>query len=142
MVTAWRSRLADIDIKIVTEIEGLAELEEAFTEGSKRAVKKFLRRVEMRAAKPLVREAKETAPYETGNLEMEIHRQSVVSDGALTVRVGPSQDAFYGLMQEFGAPEAHVPALHWLENAARDVQDEVLEEYYEALKDGLEDMKA
>lgn len=133
--------MADLDIEVVTNIEGLDELEEAFTNGSKRAVKKFLRKVEMQAAKPLVASAKQYAPYDTGHLEMDIHRESVVSDGALTVRVGPGKDTFYGQFQEFGAPEANVPALHWLENSARAVQDEVLQEYYDALAEGLEDMK-
>jgi HK97 gp10 family phage protein len=133
--------MADMDIEIVTNIEGLDELEEAFTEGSKRAVKSFLRGVEFRAAKPLVDSAKEFAPRNTGTLANEIHRQTVVSDGALTVRVGPSEEAFYGMFQEFGAPEANVKALHWLENSARAVQDEVLEKYYEELTNALEDMK-
>lgn len=133
--------MADMDIEIVTNIEGLDELEEAFTNGSKRAVKKFLRHVEMHAALVLMKSAKEFAPYETGFLEGEIHRQTVQSDGALTVRVGPSQDAFWGLIQEFGAPDRNVPALHWLENSARAVQDQVLNEYIEGLNDGLEDMK-
>jgi HK97 gp10 family phage protein len=131
--------MADLDLEIVTNIEGLDELEEAFTNGAKRAVKKFLRRVEMRAAKPLVESAKQYAPYRTGDLEMDIHRQSVTSDGALTLRIGPSQETFYGLIQEFG--DAHLPALHWLENSARAVQDEVLQEFYDALNEGLEDMK-
>lgn len=133
--------MADVDIEIVTNIEGLDELEEAFTEGSKRCVKKFLRKVEMQAAKPLVESAKQFAPYDTGKLEMDIHRESVVSDGVLTVRVGPGKEAFYGQFQEFGAPEANIPALHWLENSARAVQDEVLEAYTDALQEGLEDMK-
>jgi HK97 gp10 family phage protein len=133
--------MADIDLEMVTNIEGLDELEEAFTSGSRRAVKKFLRKVEMNAAKVLVESAKQFAPYDTGHLDGDIHRMSVVSDDALTVRVGPSQDTFYGLMQEFGAPEANVPALHWLENSAREVQDKVLDEYYEGLREGLEDMK-
>lgn len=131
--------MSDLDIEIVTNIEGLDELEEAFTEGAKRAVKKFLRAVEMRASKPIVEAAKQTAPYRTGALEMDIHRESKVSDGSLTLRIGPSAETFYGLIQEFG--DAHVPALHWLENAARSVQDEVLQEFYDALKEGLEDMK-
>ena len=131
--------MADLDLEIVTNIEGLDELEEAFTNGAKRAVKKFLRHVEMQAAKPIIEAAKQTAPYRTGDLSMDIHRQSVTSDGAITLRIGPSQETFYGLIQEFG--DAHVPALHWLENAARSAQDEVLQEFYDALKEGLEDMK-
>lgn len=133
--------MADIGITIVTDIEGLDDLEEAFTEGSKRAVKKFLRRVEMKAAKVLVKSAENFAPKETGRLMDDIHRQTKQGDGSLTVRVGPSQNTFYGMFQEFGAPEANVPAKHWLENSARAVQDQVLQEYHDALTAGLEDMK-
>jgi HK97 gp10 family phage protein len=133
--------MADLDVKIVTDIEGLDELEEAFTNGSKRAVKKFLRKVEMKAAKVLVDSAKEFAPYETGHLEGDMHRQVIQGDGTLTVRVGPSKDTFYGMFQEFGAPEANVPALHWLEQSAKAVEPKVLEEYVEAVNEGLEDMK-
>jgi HK97 gp10 family phage protein len=130
-----------MDVEVITEISGLEELEEAFTEGSKRAVKKFLRHVEMQAANVLVKSAEESAPYFTGALEADIHRQSVLSDGALTVRVGPSQETFYGLIQEFGCPEKNIPAQHWLETSARSVQDEVLEEFISGLNEGLEDMK-
>ena len=133
--------MADVDIEIVTNIEGLDELEEAFTEGSKRAVKKFLTRVEKRAAKILKDALSEEAPYETGRLSEDIHIQSVTGQGALTVRVGPSSDAYYGIFQEFGAPEAHVPALHWMEDTAKEHQDEVLDAYMQAVTDGLEDMK-
>lgn len=133
--------MADMDIEIVTNIEGLEELEEAFQEGSRRTVQQFLRGVEMKAAKPLMDSAKAFAPYETGHLEADIHRQSVLSDGALTVRVGPGPETFYGMFQEFGAPEANVPALHWLENSARAVQDQVLEVYYAELSNALQKMK-
>jgi HK97 gp10 family phage protein len=133
--------MADIDIEVVTNIEGLDEMEEAFTAGSRRAVKKFLRKVEMNAAKVLVDSAEQFAPKREGDLADDIHRQTVQSDGALTVRVGPSQQTFWGMFQEFGAPEANVSALHWLENSARAVQNEVLEEYYDGLREGLEDMK-
>lgn len=132
-----------IEITVVTNIEGLDELEEAFTQGSKRAVKKFLRRVEMRAANILVESAEECAPYRTGELESDIHRQSVLDSraGTMTVRVGPSKQTFYGLMQEIGIPSENVPALHWLENSARAKQDAVLQEYCDALTEGLEAMK-
>jgi HK97 gp10 family phage protein len=133
--------MADMEIEIVTNIEGLDELEEAFLEGSKRAVKKFLRHVEMKAAKILVDSAERNAPRESGDLSEDIHRQTKQSDGALTVRVGPSRETFYGLIQEFGSLEANIPAQHWLENSARAVQDEVLEEFYSGLTEGLNDMK-
>jgi HK97 gp10 family phage protein len=134
--------MADVSIEIVTEIEGLDELEKAFTEGSKRAVKKFLRSVEMKAAKLLMDSARAYAPYDTGFLDSQIHRETVVtSDGALTVRVGPSSEGFYGMFSEFGAPEANVPAQHWLENSARAVQDDVLDKYMEVLGEALDEMK-
>jgi HK97 gp10 family phage protein len=134
--------MADMGIEIVTNIEGLDELEEAFTEGSKRAVKKFLRSVEMKAAKILMDSAKEYAPQDTGFLADDIHRQTVLtSDGSLTVCVGPSSDGFYGMFQEFGAPDRNVPALHWLETSAKAVQDDVMDKYMEVLTEALQDMK-
>jgi HK97 gp10 family phage protein len=131
--------VADVDITIVTEIEGLDELEEAFTTGSKRMVKKFLSRVERRAAKVLKDSASETAPFYHGDLADDIHIQIIQGDGTLTARVGPSKNTFYGLFDEFGT--AHQGAQHWLEQSARDVQDEVLDEYNEGVREGLEDMK-
>ena len=133
--------MADVDIEIVTEIEGLDELEEAFTNGSARAVRRFLQRVQGKAADILVESAQDNAPYAEGDLADDIHKQFVQGDGAFTVRVGPSKETFWGLIQEFGAPERNVPALHWLENSAKEVQDQVLDEYYAGLSDGLEDMK-
>lgn len=131
--------MADIEITMVTNVEGLEELEEALNAGPKRTVAKFLRRVEMKASKILVDSAEEYAPYLTGHLEGDIHRMSVLSDGALTVRVGPSQQTFYGLIQELG--DEHVAAQHWLENSARAVQSEVLDTYHEELTEALKEMK-
>lgn len=133
--------MADPELRIITDIEGLDVVEEAFTEGSKRAVRKLLRGVEMKAAKLLMDSAKEFAPYETGHLEGDIHRETKMGDGSLTVRVGPSKQTFWGLIQEMGSPEAHVPALHWMENSARAVEDLVLDTFLAELQSGLEDMK-
>ena len=95
----------------------------------------------MDAAKVLVRALEEGAPFDDGELAGSIKRQTVMGDGTLTVRVGPDQAHFYGAMQEWGAPEIGVPAQHWAEEAAKSVQDEVLENYYDGLREGLEDMK-
>jgi HK97 gp10 family phage protein len=133
--------MADLDIEIVTNISGLEELEEALTEGSKRAVTKFLRKVEKQAGKILKDALSEEAPYAEGNLSSDIHMESKTEGGALTVRIGPGREGFYGIFQEFGAPEAHVPALHWMELTAKEHQQEVLESYMQALTEGLEDMK-
>ena len=133
--------MADINIQMVTEIDGLAELEEALTSGSKRAAQKFLTRAEKKAARVLKDALSQEAPYDTGALSEDIHIQSVRSEGALTVRVGPSKETFYGMFQEFGAPEANVPAQHWMEDTAKEHQDEVLQEFMDALTEGLQDMK-
>lgn len=128
-----------VGVEVVANIEGLDELEEAFTHGSKRAVKKFLRRVEMRAARVLKVALSEEAPYDTGDLSEDIHVQTVQGNGILTVRIGPSKDTFYGMFQEFGT--IHVPAQHWMELTAKEHEDEVLQEYMDALNDGLQKMK-
>ena len=135
--------MADIGIQVVTNIEGLDELEEALVNGSKKTAKKFLRGVEMKAATILVKSAKAYAPYETGQGEASIHKQTVVDtqEGSMTVRVGPSSIGFYLMFQEFGAPDANITALHWLENSAVAVQDEVLETYMSELGDSLDEMK-
>lgn len=128
-----------VGITIVAQIEGLDELEEAFTAGSKRAVRKFLQRVEQRAAKVLRMALSEEAPYDTGALSEDIHIQTLQGDGTLTVRVGPSKRTFYGMFQEFGT--IHTPAQHWMELTAKEHQDEVLHEYIDAVTDGLQQMK-
>ena len=134
--------MADIDIQVVTDIEGLDALEMALLEGGPKAARKFMRQVEKRPAKVLKDALSEEAPYETGQLSEVIHTQSITSDGALTVRVGPSKDGFYGLFQEFGAPEANVPAQHWMETTAKEHQDEVLQEFMDAVSEGLKEVTA
>lgn len=130
-----------MDAQIITNVEGLAELEEAFTEGSKRAIFRFLMGVELKAADILVAAAKQNAPYEDGDLESSIGKQVTKAGGAVGVRVGPTKAGWYGLVQEFGAPEINQPAQHWLEEAAKGVADEVWDAFYNGLTKGLEDMK-
>jgi len=132
--------MADINIELVTNLDGLDVLEAVLNEGSPRAAKKYLRRAEMKGTKILVDALETAAPVESGKLETEIGRQTVLTEDALTVRVGPSQNAFYGGMQEWGAPEAGVAATHWAERAARGVESRVLEEFYTALQEGLDSM--
>lgn len=127
--------------EVTVTLTGLDELEEAFTVGSERAMRRFLRNAEMKAAKVLQDTASANAPYAEGNLSEHIRRQSVQSEDGVRVRVGPDREAFYGTFQEFGAPEAGVPALHWLEDSAKECQDEVLEELTAAFQIGLQEMK-
>jgi HK97 gp10 family phage protein len=133
--------MADIGIDIRTDVQGLEELEEAFTDGSKRAIVKFLRKVEKGAAKVLKDALSADAPYKEGFLSDDIHIMSIVGDGLLTVRVGPGKEGFYGIFQEFGAPEANVPAQHWMELTAKEHQEEVLQQYMDGCTEGLQDMK-
>lgn len=135
--------MADIDIEIVTDIEGLLELEGALIIGGPKAAKKFLRQVEAKAAKVLQTSAKEYAPYRDGDLEEDINVQIITTPDVMTARVGPSQQTWYGLVQEIGATLQNggtVQALHWLEDSARAVQSEVLQEYYQAVNDGIAEM--
>ena len=132
--------MADLDLQIITNIEGLDELERDFINGGPRAVKKFLTRVEKRAAKLLQTALSENAPYLTGDLSEDIHIQVVQAPGALVCRIGPSQDTFYGLMQEFGTVTG-TPALHWMELTAKENQDAVLQEYMDAVTESLQDIK-
>ena len=133
--------MADLDMEIVTEIEGLDELEAALLIGGPKAAKAFLRRVEKKAAVVLQNAAKANAPVMDGELEDDINVQIVTDAGGMTARVGPSQQTWYGLVQEIGAPSENVPALHWLEMAARGVQTEVQEEYINAVTESLNEMK-
>ena len=133
--------MADLDIELVTQIEGLDELEAALVTGGPKAAKAFLRRVEKKAAVVLQKSAKEYAPYRDGDLEGDINIQIVTDPGGMTARVGPSRETWYGLVQEIGAPSENVPALHWLEDSARAVETEVLDEYNQALTDSLNEMK-
>lgn len=131
----------DIELEVIANIEGLEELEESLTQGSRRAAKKFLQRAHTRAGKILQESAEENAPYQEGDLAGEIYIDTTTNNDGMLTRVGPTKSVFWGLIQEFGAPEANVPALHWLEESAKEVKDEVLAEYMQALDDGLQDMK-
>jgi len=133
--------MADMDVTIVTNIEGLDEFEAACIEGSPRAVAKFLRTVHKTAAKVLKTSAELNAPIETGNLDRHIGVSTTTNTEGMLTRVGPDRSAFYGTFPEWGAPEHNVPATHWLENSAKAVQGEVLERYHEALALGLEELK-
>jgi HK97 gp10 family phage protein len=128
------------DIEVVTNITGLDELETTLNEGGKQAAVKFLRKVEKTAARIFQTAAEGTAPYDTGNLAENIGIGSSLLGDTLTVRVGPRPAAFYGLFQEFGAPEAHVPAQHWLSRAFDETKDEALNEVVNTATETLNDL--
>lgn len=130
------------DPKIVTvHVEGLAELEESLLAGGPRVAKTFLRRVQLKVGRPLKVHLSEEAPYESGALSEDIHMMTITTDGAMTLRIGPSKRTFWGMIQEFGAAEANVPAQHWAELTAVRYQDETLENYFKALEESLKEIK-
>lgn len=133
--------MADIGIEITCDIEGLDELEAALLEGAPKMAKKFLRQVHSRAGNLLKESAEGNAPHHTGELAGDIHTQTTTSKDGMLTRVGMSRETFWGLFQEFGAPEANVTGQHWLEQSAVEVQDQVLDEYIQAVDDGLSEMK-
>jgi HK97 gp10 family phage protein len=126
------------DIEIITNISGLDELERTLTEGGKRAAKNFLRKVEKTAAKIFQSNAENTAPVDTGFLSDHINVSSRVQGDTLTVQVGPSPKAFYGLFQEFGTEDQ--PAQHWLNRAFEESKDEALTELINTATEMLNDI--
>lgn len=130
-----------MSIEVFTEIEGLDELEDALVNGAPRMAKKFLGRVHKKAGEILVESASEKAPYQEGDLAGEIYANTTTNKDGMYTRVGPTKQVFWGLIQEIGSAEANVPALHWLEHSAEEVQDQVLDVYVQAIDDGLNEMK-
>jgi HK97 gp10 family phage protein len=126
------------DIEIIVNIEGLDELERTLTEGGRKSVKRFLRAVEKKAARVLQAAAEENAPVETGVLAESIKIASRISGDQLTVSVGPSPDAFYGMFQEFGTE--FQPAQHWLSMSFEDAKEEALDTFIREAAASLEEM--
>lgn len=132
--------MADRDMEIVPNITGLAEFEKAMLEGSPRMAKKFMARVHREAAALLVESAEDNAPYQEGYLASEIHYSTTTDKEGMLTRVGPGKEVFWGLIQEVGASEANVPALHWLQRSAELVEKEVLAVYLQAIQNGLDEL--
>ena len=114
------------------EIEGLAELSQLLTELAPRAAKRYLGRCAEKATQPLLDAMADTVPVHIGILEESFttKKRYTNDDGGdattLELQVGPTRQAFWGSLQEFGAPEAHVPATHWMGRAWESSKDECL----------------
>jgi len=126
------------DIEIITNLEGLDELEKTLTSGSKGAVKRFLRAGEKKAARVIQAAAIDNAPELTGVLKENIKVSSSVSGDTLNVRVGPSPEAFYGIFQEFGTE--FQPGQHWLSISFDESKDEALGVFLSEATDSLQEM--
>lgn len=103
------------------EIEGLAELSALLTEKTPQAAKRYLSKASDAAVAVLAPALKESAPVEVGVLEESIvSKKTFTNDGdetTMVTDVGPLRSIYYGSFQEWGAPGAGVPALHWMTRA-------------------------
>jgi len=128
--------------EIKCTIEGLEGLEDALRNAPKKMAVKFVRNANKTGANILKEAIANAAPVDTGFLSEHIGIQSKVTsgdEGSLTTHVGPTNQAFYGIFEEFGANGR--PGLHFMEHAAERVQDEVVEAYVNECNDRLEDLK-
>lgn len=133
--------MADEVVTTTVTVEGLDELEESLIAGGPRVAKAFLRKVQSKVARILRQHLSDEAPYESGELSEDIHIQNVLTDGALTTHIGPSKRTFWGYIQEFGAPEANVPAQHWAEMTAIRHEEETRDNYIKVMTESLQEMK-
>jgi HK97 gp10 family phage protein len=127
------------DIEIVTDIQGLDELEATLTEGSRKAALKFLRNAEKKAARPVLDAQRMTVPIDYGDLLEALKISSSTRGDTLTVRVGPDKSQNYiGRFTEFGTIDQ--PAQHWMSRAFDASKESALDAFIEVATDSLEEM--
>lgn len=124
------------------EISGLDRLELALRDEMKNVAKKVLRQAGKRAGAIWVEAIEENAPVLTGHLEANIAMSSRAEsgeDGSMTIAVGPTKDAFYGIFDEFGTSKQ--AAKPFMRPAFEAHQDDVLAVFVDELWNALEDLK-
>jgi HK97 gp10 family phage protein len=111
-------------------IEGLNELSTMLTEIAPASAKRYMRKA-LGAGADVVQEAAETTvPVDVGILEESIVQKASFSDDddagttTLTVDIGPTKQAFWGSLQEFGT--RFQQGQHWLGRAWESCKGEVL----------------
>jgi len=126
------------------EIQGLAELSVLLTEQTPAAAKRYLGRCADRAAEPLLAAMAGTVPRGIGILEESFTtKKSFANDGdqtTLVLEVGPTKQAFWGSMQEFGTSTE--PAQHWFGRAFESSKDEILDVFVEEAQNLIQDLGA
>jgi HK97 gp10 family phage protein len=90
----------------------------------------------MGAAGVIQRAAKQTAPVAGGTLKAEIVRRRRRGGNGVTVQVGPTRDAFWGMFQEFGTKH-HAPR-PWLRPAFEENKAEALDKMGKSLGRAIE----
>jgi HK97 gp10 family phage protein len=104
---------------------------------------KYVRKAIKAGAKIVQERIADSAPVNTGFLSEHIKVATQVKsgdDGSMTAHVGPAPQAYYGLFQEFGANGK--PGLHFMEQAAVDTKDDVIDAFKATALETLADLKA
>jgi|SRR5579863_1499575 len=120
-------------------IEGLDELEQKLRDETKKVAVATLRRASKDAASIWEVAIAARAPALTGFLRTQITMSSKAKggdEGKITVMVGPSKKAYYGIFQEFGT--RYMRAKPFMRPAFEETKDEVLNKFVEDLKEELE----
>jgi len=125
-------------------IDGLSRLSEMLTNIAPTKAKRKMREALSEGADVVQNAAEESAPVYIGYLEESIVQKGSWESGegttTLTVDIGPTKKAFWGMFQEFGTqdvsgttkkgkPFHHTaqPAQHWLTRSWEGSRDEVLD---------------
>jgi HK97 gp10 family phage protein len=127
------------------EIEGLEKLSDMLSNIAPTAARRYMRKAVGTGATIVQGELKESAPAHIGVLEESIVQKaswdtSDDSSEILTVDIGPTKQAFWGMFQEFGTQDVvgvdkngkkfhHTaqPAQRWMTNAWLGCRDRVLD---------------
>lgn len=105
-------------MKVELRVAGLSELKRKLERVQVHARGRVISAALMRAAEPIRRDAEANAPKRTGRLGRGMQKDVLeTSPTSAIVAVGPEEDEFYGVFQEFGAPGQNVPAQPFLEPA-------------------------
>lgn len=121
-------------------ITGLDKLTDNLSQGSARAAKNFLRRIERKAAQPILEAQQEHVPVRDGDLLEGLTISSTSDDHSVTTAIGPEKDEnFIGRFTEFGTVDQ--PAQHWMDAAFRESAQSALDIMTEELQDALKDME-
>jgi HK97 gp10 family phage protein len=123
-------------------VEGLSELSEMLTQESVRTAKRYLVNAAKPAAEVVITALDETVPVATGRLEGAMDYQTRFESGdqtTLKVKIGPTNEAWWGSWQEFGTHTQ--PGQHWMARAWEGCQDEVLSVFATEMLARLADME-
>jgi HK97 gp10 family phage protein len=140
------------------EIEGLSQLSEKLTQLKQNAAKRYLLKAVQEGADVFKEAAEEDAPVYIGVLEESIVTKTSWSQGdgetTLDIDIGPTKQAFWGELQEFGTQDVHgvdkngKPFHHtaqrpqrWLTNAFESNKDAALDKVATAMTGLLMDLE-